>query len=78
MLDCIQPCQRTKEMFFMRLLAVALLTLSQFTAFPFLAIVAANSARQSEETHILRQAEMPNVTTIYKTAEHDAPHGTQG
>jgi len=51
----------------MRLLAVALLTISQFTAFPFLAIVAANTARQSEETRLLRHAEYPNVTTIYKT-----------
>jgi hypothetical protein len=54
----------------MRILAVALLTVSQFTAFPFLAIVAANTVRHSEETRILQQAGLPNVTTIYKTASH--------
>lgn len=51
----------------MRILAVALLTVSQFTAFPFIAIVAANTARHSEETRVLRQADLPNVTVIYKT-----------
>ncbi len=51
----------------MRLLAVAVLTVCQFTAFPFIAIVAANTARHSEETRLLRQADIPNVTTIYKT-----------
>ena len=62
----------------MRLLAVAILTISQFTAFPFLAIVAANTARQSEEIHAMRQVDAHNVTTIYKTAERFAPRGTQG
>lgn len=62
----------------MRLLAVALLTISQFTAFPFLAIVAANSARHSEQAQLMRQADLPNVTTVYKTAEHNVPPGTQG
>ena len=62
----------------MRLLAVAILTISQFTAFPFLAIVAATSARQSEEAHAMHQVDTPNVTTIYKTAERFAPRGTQG
>lgn len=51
----------------MRLLAVALLTISQFTAFPFLAIVAANTTRHGEEARMLRQADLPNVTTIYKS-----------
>ncbi len=51
----------------MRLIAVALLTISQFTAFPFLAMVASNSARQGEETRMLRQADYRNVTVIYKT-----------
>jgi len=51
----------------MRILAVALLTVSQFTAFPFIAIVAANSARHSEETRLMQQADLPHVTTIYKT-----------
>lgn len=79
MLDCIQPCQRTTEIYFMRLLAVALLTISQFTAFPFIAIVAANTARQTEATQLMRQADLPhNVTTVYKTAERIAPRGTQG
>lgn len=52
----------------MRIVAVALLTVSQFTAFPFIAIVAANTARHSEETRTVRQADLPNVTVIYKTA----------
>lgn len=51
----------------MRLVAVSLLTISQFTAFPFLAIVSANSARHSEEVRIVRNAELPHVTTVYKT-----------
>ena len=42
------------------LIAVTVLTVSQFTAFPFLAIVAANTARHSE----VQQA---NVTIVYKT-----------
>jgi len=51
----------------MRILAVALLTVSQFTAFPFIAIVAANTARHSEEARTIRQADLPNVTIVYKT-----------
>jgi hypothetical protein len=51
----------------MRYVAVLILTLSQFTAFPFLAMVAANTVRQSEATKLVRHAELPSVTTIYKT-----------
>jgi hypothetical protein len=51
----------------MRYIAVLILTLCQFTAFPFMAMVAANTARQSEETRLVRHAELPSVTTIYKT-----------
>lgn len=53
----------------MRYVAVMILTLCQFTAFPFIAMVAANTARLSEETRLVRHAELPNVTTIYKTRE---------
>jgi hypothetical protein len=53
----------------MRYVAVLILTLCQFTAFPFIAMVAANTARQSEETKLVRHAELPNVTTIYKTTK---------
>lgn len=53
----------------MRYLAVLILTVCQFTAFPFLAMVAANTARQSEESKLVRHAELHNVTTIYKTTE---------
>jgi hypothetical protein len=48
-------------------MAVLILTLCQFTAFPFLAIVAANTVRQSEESKLVRHAELQNVTTVYKT-----------
>lgn len=55
----------------MRYVAVLILTICQFTAFPFIAMVAANTARQSEERKIERHAELAseavNVTTIYKT-----------
>ncbi len=51
----------------MRYIAVLILTLCQFTAFPFIAMVAANTARQSEETRLVRHAELPSVTTLYKT-----------
>ena len=44
------------------LIAVAVLTASQFTAFPFFAIVAANTARQSE----VQKVETANVTVVYK------------
>ena len=53
----------------MRYVAVLILTLCQFTAFPFFAMVAANTARQSEETRLERHAELPSVTTIYKSAK---------
>lgn len=46
-----------------KMIAVAVLTVSQFTAFPFFAIVAANTARHSEA----QQAETANVTIVYKT-----------
>ena len=45
------------------LIAVAVLTVSQFTAFPFFAIVAANTARHSE----VQKIEQSNVTVVYKT-----------
>lgn len=45
------------------LIAVAMLTIAQFTAFPFFAIVAANTARTSEA----QQADKANVTVVYKT-----------
>lgn len=47
------------------LIAVAVLTISQFTAFPFLAIVAANTARHSEAQ---RAEQHSNVTVVYKTS----------
>lgn len=54
----------------MRYLIVILLTVCQFTAFPFLSIVAANTVRQQENE--ARRAEFFNqashMTTIYKTA----------
>ncbi|MFN4140840.1 hypothetical protein [Aestuariivirga sp.] len=55
----------------MRILAITLLTACQFTLFPFLAIVAANTARHQQEdaTHVMYRADMPNVTTVYKTAQ---------
>lgn len=46
-----------------KLVAVAVLTVSQFTAFPFFAIVAANTARHEED----RRIEQSNVTVVYKT-----------
>ena len=51
----------------MRVLAVLILTACQFTAFPFLAIVTANTVRQGEAAQYVRHADLPNVTTIYKT-----------
>jgi hypothetical protein len=51
----------------MRYRAVLILTLCQFTAFPFIAIVTANTVRHSEESTLVRHADLPNVTTIYKT-----------
>jgi len=48
----------------MRILAIALLTICQFTAVPFLAIVASNTAKQEQ---LAIQVSGANVTTIYKT-----------
>jgi hypothetical protein len=45
------------------LIAVAVLTVSQFTALPFITIVAANTARQGE----IQKVENANVTVVYKT-----------
>lgn len=45
------------------LIAVAVLTVSQFTAFPFFAIVAANTARHAE----VQKVEAANVTVVYKS-----------
>ena len=47
------------------LIAVAVLTICQFTAFPFLAIVAANTERQSEEQRV----DPANLTVVYKTED---------
>ncbi|WP_161957166.1 hypothetical protein [Aestuariivirga litoralis] len=47
------------------LIAVTVLTISQFTAFPFLAIVAANTARHSEA----RSVDPANMTVVYKTED---------
>jgi hypothetical protein len=62
----------------MRLLAVAILTLSQFTIFPFLAIVSANTERQSERAEALLRNDLQNVTTIYKTAAQDTRFEPRG
>lgn len=51
----------------MRYTAVLILTICQFTAFPFIAMVAANTARHSEESKLVRHAGLTNVTTVYKT-----------
>jgi hypothetical protein len=59
--------RETEETEPMRYMAVLILTICQFTAFPFIAMVAANTARQSEETKLVCQAELTNVTTVYKT-----------
>jgi hypothetical protein len=53
----------------MRYAAIVILTVCQFTAFPFMSMVAANMARLSEETRLVRHVSLPNhVTTIYKSA----------
>ena len=49
----------------MRILAVTMLTIFQFSAFPFIAIVAGNTMRL--DAPIVQQASTQNVTTIYKT-----------
>lgn len=49
-----------------RLIAVAVLTASQFTAFPFFAIVAGNTARHSQEP----QLHQGNVTIVYKSQDN--------
>ncbi len=49
-----------------RIFAVLALTISQFTAFPFVAIVAANTARQIEQGQDQRN-DVSNVTVVYKT-----------
>lgn len=49
----------------MRSLAVVILTICQFTAFPFLAMVSANTTRHQAE--LVEQADLRNATTIYKT-----------
>lgn len=48
--------RETEETEPMRYMAVLILTICQFTAFPFIAMVAANTARQSEETKLVCQA----------------------
>ena len=49
-----------------RFLAVLVLTICQFTAFPFLTIVASNTERHSAELQAQR-TDLPNVTVVYKT-----------
>lgn len=51
----------------MRIVAVLTLTVCQFTAFPFMAMVTANTVRQSEQAKFEQHANLPNVTTVYKT-----------
>lgn len=50
------------------LIAVAVLTVCQFTAFPFLAMVAANTARHSE---VAANPAPVNITIVYKTDARD-------
>lgn len=53
----------------MRYAAVFVLILCQFTALPFLAMVAANTARQgtpADEYAADQAANLNNVTTVYK------------
>lgn len=52
----------------MRYMAVLTLTLCQFTLFPFMSMVAANTARH-EEVKLVHHAETVNVTTVYKTMQ---------
>jgi hypothetical protein len=51
----------------MRTLAVLALIICQFTAFPFLAIVSANTARHHAE--LVQHADVPGGTTIYKSTQ---------
>lgn len=51
----------------MRILTVLTLTVCQFTAFPFMAMVTANTVRHSETSSLERHANLVNVTTVYKT-----------
>ena len=51
----------------MRTLTVLALILCQFTAFPFLAMVSANSARH--HAALVQHADVPGGTTIYKTTQ---------
>jgi hypothetical protein len=48
----------------MRLLAIAILTMCQFTAVPFIAMVASNAVKQDDSSI---QTQLANVTVIYKT-----------
>jgi hypothetical protein len=53
----------------MRCIVVVLLTLYQFTALPFLSMVAASTARQQERPSSVdydQDTQVYNVTTIYK------------
>lgn len=49
----------------MRILAVSILIIFQFSAFPFIAIVAGNTMRL--DVPIVQQASTQNLTTIYKS-----------
>lgn len=57
--------RREQRQVMRHLVAVALLTTAQFTAFPFVAMMAANSARHAEEVVQPRD----NVTIVYKTQD---------
>ena len=52
----------------MRYIALIILTLFQFTALPFLSIVAANTARQQAQEASVHVDNTQNVTTAYKSA----------
>jgi hypothetical protein len=49
----------------MRILIVTALVICQFTAFPFISVMAANTLRHDIG---IVQASTQNVTTVYKTA----------
>jgi len=59
------PARRWRMPAMRQLIAVAVLTIAQFTAFPFIAMVAANSAHHAEEV----TAPRGNVTVVYKTQD---------